>query len=55
MGKGVGAVKSYISNIKKGRILLELQALISKELFYMLKKLTSKLSENTSILVRSHY
>ena len=41
MGKGVGPIKDYIMNVKRGRILLELQAPISKELISLLKKLLS--------------
>jgi len=55
MGKGVGPVKSYILNVKAGRILLELQALISKELLFLLKKTTLKLPIKASILFKSYY
>ena len=55
MGKGVGAVKMYISNVKKGSILLELQAPISRELLFLLKKVASKLSVKIAIFIRSYY
>ena len=55
MGKGVGPVKSYILNVKAGVILLELQALISKELFFLLRKLKLKLPVKTTVLFKSYY
>jgi ribosomal protein L16/L10AE len=55
MGKGVGAVKLYIANVKQGKILLELQTLVSKELLAMLKKLVFKLPVKCCILLRSYY
>lgn len=55
MGKGVGSIKYYISNIKKGRILLELQTLMSKELYLLLKKISFKLPVKTCILFRLYY
>jgi len=55
MGKGVGAVKLYIANIKAGKILLELQTLVSKELIVILRKLVLKLPVKCCILLRSYY
>jgi len=55
MGKGVGAIKDYIMNVKRGRILLELQASVSKELISFLKKLLSHLPVRTCILSRVYY
>ena len=55
MGKGVGPIKFYISNIKKGRILLELQTILSKELVYFFKKLVLRLPLKACILLRSYY
>lgn len=55
MGKGIGAVKFYIANVKRGIILLELQAFISKSLLYLLKKMNSKLSIKTCVMLRAYY
>lgn len=55
MGKGVGAIKDYIMNVKRGRILLELQTTISKELISLLKKVLSNLPIRACILLRNYY
>jgi large subunit ribosomal protein L16 len=55
MGKGVGPVKFYIANIKKGRIILELQALITKELITFFKKLILKLPVKACVLLKTYY
>ena len=55
MGKGVGPVKFYVANIKKGRILLELQALLTKELIIFFKKLVLKLPVKACVLLKSYY
>lgn len=55
MGKGVGPIKDYIMNVKRGRILLELQATISKELISLLKKVLSHLPIRACILLRTYY
>ena len=55
MGKGAGAIKQYIMNVKRGRILLELQATISKDLIHFLKRIISNLPVSCSILLRSYY
>jgi ribosomal protein L16 len=55
MGKGIGSVKFYISNVKQGFVLLELQTSITKAILLVLKRLNSKLSINTSIMFKSYY
>ncbi len=55
MGKGIGSVKFYISNIKQGLILLELHTSITKSTLLALKKLNSKLSVSTCIMLKSYY
>jgi ribosomal protein L16/L10AE len=55
MGKGIGAVKFYISNVKQGVILLELQTYITKAVLSALKRLNSKLSIDTCIMFKSYY
>jgi len=55
MGKGVGPIKNYIMNVKSGRILLELQATVSKELISLLKRVLSNLPIRACILLRSYY
>lgn len=55
MGKGVGPVKFYVANIKKGCILLELQAIITQELLVFFKKLVLKLPVKSCVLLKSYY
>jgi len=55
MGKGVGPVKLYISNIKIGTIILELETLITKELASLLKKIQLKLPVKLAVLFKSYY
>jgi ribosomal protein L16/L10AE len=55
MGKGVGPVKHYVSNVKTGKVILELQTLVSKELFASFKKLILKLPLKVCVLLRSYY
>lgn len=55
MGKGVGPIKHYISHLKKGMVILELQTLVSKELISCLKKLVFRLPIKVCILARSYY
>jgi ribosomal protein L16/L10AE len=55
MGKGVGPIKYYIANIKKGLIILELQTAITKELTGFLKKLILKLPVKSQVLLKSYY
>jgi ribosomal protein L16/L10AE len=55
MGKGVGPVKFYVANIKKGRIILELQALITQELIMFFKKLVLKLPVKACVLLKAYY
>jgi len=55
MGKGCGAVKKYVFNLSKGKIVLELEALISKDFIFFLKKLILRLPVKSCILFRSYY
>lgn len=55
MGKGVGGVKYYIANVKRGKILIELQVLVSKEILLLLKKLILRLPVKCCVLMRAYY
>jgi large subunit ribosomal protein L16 len=55
MGKGVGPIKYYITNIKKGLILLELQTLITQKLIVFFKRLTLKMPVKCGILLKVYY
>lgn len=55
MGKGVGGVKYYIANVKRGKILIELQVLVSKEILLLLKKLVLRLPVKCCVLLRAYY
>jgi len=55
MGKGCGPIKKHIFNLTRGKIILEIEALISKEFLSFLKQLILRLPVKACILYRSYY